>query len=291
MFFSVIIPTYNRPERVLIALKSVLNQTFQDFEIVLINDGSTVGYKSVEDFVKHYPQINYILQTNQYLSAARNTGLKNAKGKFICFLDDDDEFLANHLQVLYDSIKQNKEEVALYHTRTFIRYEDGKLIKIEEAKKNYINEIDKILSDRFPPIAVCIHNEIANQIKFDVSLKYAEDLDYWIQVAIKWPIKKINEYTIILPHETDNKMSDFKLPNQYNHLLAYEKFKREYGKFLSKHYLNERLIYLYRSCASLFANTKQKEMTFYSYSNWLKLEPQSFFTRQSLSILVKLLWK
>ena len=95
---SVIIPTYNRAHLVGRAIRSVLNQTYQDFEIIVVDDGST---DNTEEVVKSFidPRIRYIRhEKNKGAAAARNTGIKAAKGKFIAFQDSDDEWLPEKLQ-------------------------------------------------------------------------------------------------------------------------------------------------------------------------------------------------
>lgn len=289
MFFSIIIPTYNRPNRIFNAVKSVLNQRFSDYEIVIVNDGSSVEYTEFEEFVKKESKINYIKQSNTYLAGARNTGMKHAKGDFICFLDDDDEYISNHLESLFNAIVSNNYKKALYHTRTYIKYENDSLKKINESKTDYNSNIDKLLSDRFPTNAACIHNDIAKQFLFDEALKYAEDLDYWIRVSRKFDIIKVNEYTQILPYETENKMSDFKLPNQYYHLLAFEKFKRDYGNYLPADFLTYNLKTLYKSCADLYSQTNDKKKAFRFWIKTLQYDVSFIFKRQCWGILKNIL--
>ncbi len=95
---SVIIPTYNRANLVSRAIKSVLNQTYQDFEIIVVDDCSE---DNTEEIVKSFndSRIRYIKhKKNKGGSAARNTGIKRARGKYIAFLDDDDEWLPSKLE-------------------------------------------------------------------------------------------------------------------------------------------------------------------------------------------------
>jgi len=94
---SVIIPTYNRANFIDVAIKSVLNQSYQDFEIIIVDDGST---DNTEEIVKNFNdfRINYFFHKfNQGISAARNTGIKACQGKYIAFLDSDDEWLPEKL--------------------------------------------------------------------------------------------------------------------------------------------------------------------------------------------------
>ena len=94
---SVIIPTYNRERIIKRAIQSVLTQTFQDFEIVIVDDGSTDGTKTVVESFSD-PRIRYLQhERNRGAAAARNTGIKAACGEYLAFLDSDDEWLSNKL--------------------------------------------------------------------------------------------------------------------------------------------------------------------------------------------------
>src|SRR3990172_7910744 len=108
IFFSIIIPTYNRPGLVRRALKSVYVQSFKNYEVLVINDGSNADYSSVEQEASHLEKLRYFYKENSGPSTTRNHGIDNAKGKFICFLDDDDEYLEDHLLVLHRLIEKNK---------------------------------------------------------------------------------------------------------------------------------------------------------------------------------------
>lgn len=102
-FFSVVIPLYNKESQINRTLKSVLNQTFTDFEIILINDGSTDRSAEVVESFKD-ERINLFHQENQGASEARNQGVLKAKSDFIALLDADDHWLPNHLEELHKSI-------------------------------------------------------------------------------------------------------------------------------------------------------------------------------------------
>ena len=97
---SVIIPTYNRQKLLPKAIKSVLNQTFKNFELIIVDDGLTDNTKEIiKEFQKRDPRIKYIWQENFGAPAGpKNTGIKNSKGEYIAFLDDDDEWLPEKLE-------------------------------------------------------------------------------------------------------------------------------------------------------------------------------------------------
>src|SRR5687767_3103747 len=95
-FFSIIVPTHNRASLIHTPIESVLRQTFSDWELIMVDDGSTDNTKQV---IASYtdPRIRYIHQQDLERSAARNNGIAQAKGQYICFLDDDDYYFPEHL--------------------------------------------------------------------------------------------------------------------------------------------------------------------------------------------------
>ena len=104
--FSIIIPSYNRANHLPKAIESVLAQSFTDWELIIVDDGST---DNTSDVVASYndPRIKYIYQENAERSAARNNGIRNANGEWICFLDSDDVYLNQHLAVFEKAIHES----------------------------------------------------------------------------------------------------------------------------------------------------------------------------------------
>ena len=101
---SIIIPCYNSERFITETIESVLSQTYKNYEIIVVDDGSTDNTKSI---VSNYPEIKYIYQTNQGTSSARNNGLKVSKGKYIIFLDHDDKLLPERLQSGVEYLEDN----------------------------------------------------------------------------------------------------------------------------------------------------------------------------------------
>ena len=110
VFFSIIIPTYNRSGVLSIAIESIIVQRYEDWELIIVDDGSTDDTKKiVQEFLEKDSRIKYIFQENQERSAARNNGIKHADGDWVCFLDSDDVYLTNHLETLRQNILVNNE--------------------------------------------------------------------------------------------------------------------------------------------------------------------------------------
>jgi glycosyltransferase involved in cell wall biosynthesis len=134
---SVIIPTYNRENLIGRAIYSVLKQTYQDFEIIVIDDDSTDNTREViKEFQRKDKRIKYIKHgKNKGGSAARNTGIREAKGKYIAFQDSDDEWLSGKLEKQIKMFKKAPLEIGVIYTGFW---------RIEEDKKEYIPS-DKII--------------------------------------------------------------------------------------------------------------------------------------------------
>src|ERR1051325_6145088 len=130
-FFSVIVPTHERPFELNRAVHSVLLQTYPDFELIIVNNGSRELTIPCDDI-----RIRILSEKRKGANFARNTGIENAQGQFICFLDDDDIYLDNHLETLYDLIQSHDRQVAMYRTFTKIEMIKGKFMDQEIAIKN-----------------------------------------------------------------------------------------------------------------------------------------------------------
>lgn len=107
-FFSVVIPSYNRSDFLPKAISSVLRQSFSSFELIIVDDGSTDNTSEVvKEFAERDSRVCYIYQVNSERGAARNMGITRSRGKWISFLDSDDEYMNHHLQSLFEYVSEN----------------------------------------------------------------------------------------------------------------------------------------------------------------------------------------
>src|SRR4051812_8191379 len=109
---SVVVTTFNRAVLLEHTLQSVLNQTYRDFEVVLVDDGSTDATAEVAS--KYKPVVKYIYQANKGQSPARNTGIKAARGEFVAFVDDDDLWLPEKLEYQMRAMKDRSGNALIY---------------------------------------------------------------------------------------------------------------------------------------------------------------------------------
>lgn len=189
---SVIIPVYNRLEYISEAIGSVLSQSYPNYEIVIVNDGSTVDvYRALE---KVRDKIRYLShEKNKGLAATRNTGIKGSQGKYIAFLDDDDLFEDRKLE-LQVQILENHPEIGLVYSDCF-EYEDWK--KDEMRLNLAVGRADP--PSKFPGTffvnpnvrvpTVLLRRKCFDEVgMFDESLRQHEDGDLFLRVALKWQV-------------------------------------------------------------------------------------------------------
>ena len=198
-FFSVIIPTYNRSKAVVKAIESVLKQTYTNFELLVIDDGSTDDTSIVMKTLSEQDnRIVYVFQENQERSAARNNGVALAKGEFICFLDSDDALLPNHLLELAKAIDSKNKATALYHVNGELRNaEKATQITFPEHMANE-NKLEYVLSTAIIPTSfVCISKEILEKHRFNTDLHVGEDRELWSRIVTEYPIILSNQQTVV----------------------------------------------------------------------------------------------
>lgn len=195
VFFSVVIPLYNKEATVERSIQSVLNQTVQDFEIVVVNDGSTDKGPDIVTNIND-GRIRLIHQKNQGVSAARNKGIVEAKYDLIAFLDADDEWLPEFLETIRRMVIQYPD-CTLYATRYFLKAPSvskkpalvrGLADKYEGILKNYF----KIAVKGEPPVsssAICCRKYALVKIGgFPAGVKSGEDLLTWARIAYRHKI-------------------------------------------------------------------------------------------------------
>ena len=196
MKISVIIPTYNRKKYIKRAIDSVIRQSYKPFEIIVIDDGSTDGTYELIKQSYSSSQISLKKQKNNGVSSARNKGIKLANGDWIAFLDSDDEWFENKLELQVREIKKSKTFIC--HTNE-IWIRNG--IRVNQMKKHqkYGGAIFKKCLDmcRISPSSVMIHRRIFDEIGlFDEDLIICEDYDLWLRISSKYPVLYLDSMLI-----------------------------------------------------------------------------------------------
>lgn len=220
---SVIITTHNRGDLLPRAVESVLAQTYNNLEIIIVDDGSTDNTEQlVNSYMQKHEQIKYIKHEKALGgNAARNSGIRAASGEFVAGLDDDDEFTPDRIQVLMNNYS---DEYSLITSRSV------KITKTGQQKTRFKAEID--LND------ILYSNIIGNQVLvkksvimesglFDEELLRSQDYDMWIRIIEKFgKAKMVRNITQMIHYEHENRSVTYRWKSFKGGFAFYRKHKR-----------------------------------------------------------------
>ncbi|WP_264520757.1 glycosyltransferase family 2 protein [Flavobacterium sp. N1994] len=191
-FFSIIIPVFNKEPFVKKTLKSVLNQSFTDFEIIIVNDGST-DESEAKILSYNDPRIHYFSKLNEGVAIARNFGIEKAQGEFICFLDADDFWHPTFLSTMHSYIQKLPEQKVF---ATAIEIETNKksiTAQYSIPKISYFEIVNFFDASQKECVlwtsSIAIHKSVLRTVgNFDPIIKKCEDTELWIRIGLNYPI-------------------------------------------------------------------------------------------------------
>lgn len=229
--FSVIIPLYNKEKYILRAVQTVINQSYNDFELIIIDDGSTDRSMQLAQETED-PRLRVVSQQNRGAGAARNTGIMRSSAPYLCFLDADDEWHPTHLQVLYELIGKFPD-AALYCSRyrtlvTPHRTESHAFDGISQGYEGYIDNFfaSSVKKRVALTSAVCVARTAVSAVGlFDEKISSGQDLDYWIRLALHGKVALSREETVTYHYE---------LPQSLSKRAFLEKKLPDFGKFAAE---------------------------------------------------------
>ncbi len=193
---SIIIPVFNRAWCLEATLQSIHDQTFQNFEVIVVDDGST---DETQALLRRFAGLRiHRWEDNRGVSAARNKGIQMARGEWICFLDSDDRWVANKLQVQVDWMQVHPECPASYTDEIWIR--NSVRVNPKNKHRKYSGEIFRhclplcIIS----PSSIMMRASVLEEIGgFDTDLAACEDYDLWLRLASRYRVDFIAEKLIV----------------------------------------------------------------------------------------------
>lgn len=196
-FFSITIPAYNRAYILPETIASIQKQTFESWEVVVVDDGSADNTADViRDLNKTDARIRYVFQANAERSAARNNGASHSNGRYLLFLDSDDSFFPDHLEKIYNLLAMNDFPVGMVFSNVTYLTENGfeqpDLPLMQKGR-----EFEYMLLQPITPSRVCIHKEVLEVFKFDPRIVIVEDMVLWVCIASKYPIYQLTDYSAI----------------------------------------------------------------------------------------------
>jgi glycosyltransferase involved in cell wall biosynthesis len=203
---SVIIPTYNRARMIKEAVDSVLAQDFKDFELIVVDDGST---DNTSDVLSSYADdISIFYQENKGVSAARNRGIAEASGQFIAFLDSDDLWLPKKLTTQVEFFNQTPDALICQTAEVWIR--NGIRVNPKKRHKKFSGIIfePSLALCLVSPSAVMMRQELLDSAgSFDETLPVCEDYDLWLRISCRFPVYLIEIPLIIKRGGHDDQLS------------------------------------------------------------------------------------
>ncbi len=224
---SVIIPTYNRLPMLKEAVDSVLSQDFEDFELIVVDDGSTDG--TGEEIKKYGGRVRLFQSSeNRGVSAARNKGILHARGKYVAFLDSDDLWVKGKLKIQVSFLDDNPQYPLCYTDEIWIR--KGKRVnpRVRHAKySGWIFEKCLPLCIISPSSAMMKKTLFSKVGLFDEVLPVCEDYDFWLRVSARFPVFFINRRLIIKRGGHIDQLSQRSWGNDRYRVIALEKLLSE----------------------------------------------------------------
>jgi GT2 family glycosyltransferase/radical SAM superfamily enzyme YgiQ (UPF0313 family)/SAM-dependent methyltransferase len=196
---SVIVPTYNRPDMLAATLESILNQTYQRLEIIVVNDCG-LEVENIAGWLNRQGNITYVRHAcNRGLAAARNTGIKLARGKYLAYLDDDDLFYPDHLETLVTALEGSRFRVA--YTDAHRAHQEKKhgryaTVALDLPFSHDFHRDSLLVANQFPVLCL-MHDKacLEEAGTFDESLTTHEDWDLWIRLALQEDFLHIKKIT------------------------------------------------------------------------------------------------
>jgi glycosyltransferase involved in cell wall biosynthesis len=273
-FFSIIMPSYNRAHLISKGIKSVIDQSYKNWELMIVDDGSNDNTKDVVASFKDV-RIKYIYQENAERSAARNNGINHASGEWICFLDSDDYYLPNHLETFNIFIDENHVPPSFIVTGG-LEERNGEL-----KKKVIFNTSSGMHPASFifantclTPISVCIHKSCFDEHRFLEKYKkaYWEDTHLWIRLALSFPFFQLEAYTNVLAeHKERSVNSQLSLHRVEDHIEMINDLFSEH-KYLLNGVFNpmDRISYIDRKYRMFLYISRQNKQLNTSLQIWFK---------------------
>ncbi|WP_026753709.1 glycosyltransferase family A protein [Sediminibacter sp. Hel_I_10] len=226
-FFSVIIPLYNKEREIKSTIDSVLAQSFKDFEIIIVNDGSTDGSEAVIKSINN-KKIRYFSQENKGASACRNEAISKATGTHIALLDADDLWSKTYLETINRLIDSYPNEnvfatAVTIETLTSTKPSTYSLNNIESGATYLLNYFEaSYINTILTSSSTVLHKNVFEQIgNYDTTIKSGQDTDLWIRIGLNYNVVFINKSLVVYRY---SKQSLSNRTKNVNHKPRYDAY-------------------------------------------------------------------
>ena len=287
---SVIIPTFNCEKYIAQTIESVLKQTYRNFEIIVIDDGSTDNTKKVIEKFINSKKLRYIYQKNSGQSTARNKGIDESSGEYIAFLDADDFWKSEKLEKQVDVLK-NKKIGICYTDVEFMDDKTGEIIPVYRNRKHNQLRRGKIYKYlvfyNFIPFAgIMVRKECIEKIGgFDKKIKMGDDWDLLLRLSVHYEFDYINEKLLLYRTGRKNQLST-KLEIRFKEQdKIIEKFFRQNSTLLDISYRKKTKAFRSRERGVEYSTINFKRSLNY-YCEACKLEPLNIINYKGILKLI-----
>jgi glycosyltransferase involved in cell wall biosynthesis len=291
IFFSIIIPTYNRSEFVINSINSVLSQTYENFELIIVDDGSTDDTEAVVSKIKDR-RLHYYKKENAERGAARNYGVNIAQGEYINFLDSDDLLYENHLSVALNFI-ETEENLWFFHLGYDIKTSDGILMsQVDNLSENVGFKLIK--GNNLSCNGVFLRKDILIENRFSEvrDLSGFEDWELWLRLVSRYKLYYRNTITsTVINHDMRSVLSSDKealIRRQELLLESLAKDKIFNDFFGHQTYVLQASLHTYVALHLAITKKYRKDAIRYLLKG-LKLNPKEIFTRRFFAIIKHLI--
>jgi glycosyltransferase involved in cell wall biosynthesis len=272
---SVIIPSYNRGYILREAVDSVLGQSLQDFELLVIDDGSTDNTREAVDSIDD-ERVHYYYKENGGVSSARNLGMSKAKGEYVAFLDSDDIWPGDFLEVMAGAL-DSKQDYGLAYTATTVLHEDGSKEEGYNRDRCVSGEITTELFEKsfIWPMAVLIRRDILDNFWFDEKLKNSDDNDAFLRLSVRAKFLFVSEIEVIRRSSGDAHSKARFVLGSCNRALSLERFYYQLGgeRYVPKNRAKKKISKVYRRAAERHRKAGYRKGSLYLYKRAIRYNP------------------
>ena len=273
---SVVIPTYNRSRLVKEAIESVLEQSYTDFEILVIDDGSTDDTRPVVKNITDQ-RIKYFYKKNGGQSSARNLGLIKATGQYIAYLDEDDLWPPEYLEIVINQLESNKDYGATY-TRVIEQHPDGTKRELSTTDRYVSGWITKYYFSSSPclmPSATCFRKTVWEDFFWDEAIKRSPDYDVFLRISTKTQFLFVPDTYVIKRSMPDSLSSELNPIGPIDGALTLERFYfiLEGNKYVSLRLAQRKISQRYRKAAKIASSLGNIKPAILLFKKAIKYNP------------------
>lgn len=283
---SVVIATYNMGQYLSLAIDSILQQTWKNLEVIVVDDGSTDSTEEVMEQYRDDTKVIYIKNENQGQPKAKNCGIKNTKGDFIAFCDADDFWEKNKLELQIPQFANPKVGV-VYSEVSFIDEHNNRYTKDDHEVRYSGKVTNQMLIENFVPFGTSvIRRECINQNGiFDEEFRMGIDWDLWLRYSLDWEFVYVPQQTYVYRVWSGQMSNNYR--GRYDHAnRILRKFVSQHGNKLDHKYVRKAWADMYMREAAVYArNEKQFFKPLKKILHGLALDPGKLY---GWKVLVKL---